>query len=284
MRRSTATTILSAVLGGAVTAAAVFAFAPTGTVKREVLATAPATSIPSADELASQPLAHAIYERDAPGVVAISATGTQNSVFGSTENADTGSGIVLSRSGVILTNNHVVSGASSIEVQIGGSQGPLRHATVIGIDASKDLALLKIAAAGLTLHPLTLADSAAVHVGDPAFAIGNPYGYDQTLTVGVVSALDRTIDAPNGAAIKDVIQTDAALYPGNSGGPLLNSAGQVIGVNSQIASSATTQGSLFGSSEQGGNTGIGFAIPSNSVIAALPVLDHGAAASAALLS
>jgi putative serine protease PepD len=274
--------ILSAALGGVVTAAAVLVLAPTGTVKRTVVSSPPLSAgVATADELGHQPLAHLIYDRDAPGVVAISATGTSSSFLGTTENADTGSGIVLSQSGIILTNNHVVSGASKIEVQIGGSEGPLRHAKVVGVDASKDLALLQIDPSGLALHPLALADSATVRVGDPAFAIGNPYGYDQTLTVGVISALDRTIAAPNGAAINDVIQTDAALNPGNSGGPLLNAAGEVIGVNSQIASSASNEP---GSSEQGGNTGIGFAIPSDTVKAVLSRLDHGAIGTSAIAS
>jgi putative serine protease PepD len=118
-----------------------------------------------------------------------------------------------------------------------------------------------------------------VQVGDPAYAIGNPYGLDQTLTVGVVSALHRTINAPDGAAITGVIQTDAALNPGNSGGPLLNAAGEVIGVNSQIATGANSTGD----GDEGGNTGIGFAIPSNTVKTELARLDHGVAA-AALIS
>ena len=129
-------------------------------------------------------------------------------------------------------------------------------AKLVGQDASTDLALLKISATNL--KPLTLADSSGVQVGDPAYAIGNPFGLDRTLTVGVVSALQREIDSPNGFSIDDVIQTDAAINPGNSGGPLFNAAGQVIGVNSQIESTNTSGG-------QAGNVGIGFAIPANTV-------------------
>jgi putative serine protease PepD len=120
---------------------------------------------------------------------------------------------------------------------------------------------------------LRFGNSAAVRVGDPAFAIGNPYTFDQTLTVGVISALNRTITSPNGASITGVIQTDAALNPGNSGGPLLDAAGRVIGVNSQIATDPSAV------AQQGSNSGIGFAIPSTTVLADLASLDHGAALS-----
>jgi putative serine protease PepD len=129
---------------------------------------------------------------------------------------------------------------------------------VIATDPSHDLALLKISPSGLTLHPLSLANSSATQVGDPAYAIGNPFGLNWTLTTGVVSAVNRQIKAPDEATISHVIQTDAALNPGNSGGPLINASGAVIGVNSQIASASTSGG-------QGGSTGVGFAISSNTV-------------------
>jgi putative serine protease PepD len=140
------------------------------------------------------------------------------------------------------------------------------------VDASNYLALLSVKPAGLRLAPLKFADSASLHVGDQAFAIGNPFLYDQTLTVGVISALGRAITSPNGATITGVIQTDAALNPGNSGGPLLNAQGLVIGINSQIASAGAFDG-------QGANSGIGFALPSATVLRDLASLDHGAAAS-----
>ena len=155
-------------------------------------------------------------------------------------------------------------------MQVGGSSGPLRRGRLVAVDAPHDLALLQIAPMGLKLATLEFARSSDLRVGDSAYAIGNPDGFDQTLTVGVISALGRTITAPDGAAIHGVIQTDAALNPGNSGGPLLNSSGQVVGVNAQI--------------ETGGgpdaNTGIGFAVPSDTVIADLKRLDHGAGAAA----
>ena len=136
-------------------------------------------------------------------------------------------------------------------------------------DASEDLALLKIDATGLRLAPLALGDSSALSVGDPTYAIGNPYGLDRTLTTGVISALGRTISAPDGASIGNAIQTDAALNPGNSGGPLLDAVGRVIGINSQIATGSQQGGGGggFGALAEGqaGSAGIGFAVPVNTV-------------------
>jgi putative serine protease PepD len=260
------------VLGGLVAAAAVVALAPAGiTTTRTVSAsTGVAANALASDELTHETLAHTIYERAASGVVSILASSPSSGLFAGTQ-SDSGSGIVVSSRGLILTNNHVVAGATRITVQFAGSGGPTRSARIVGVDASYDLALLSVAPAGLTLSPLRFGNSAAVRVGDPAFAIGNPYTFDQTLTVGVISALNRTITSPNGASITGVIQTDAALNPGNSGGPLLDAAGRVIGVNSQIA----TDPSAF--AQQGSNSGIGFAIPSATVLADLASLDHGAA-------
>src|SRR5439155_15977454 len=147
-----------------------------------------------------------------------------------------GSGFVIDREGRILTNYHVVAGAQSVAVQFEDSKSA--NAKVIGVDRSDDLALLKVAPSRLDLRPLTLGSSKTVQVGDPTLAIGNPFGYDRTLTSGIVSALQRQITAPNGFSINDVIQTDAAINPGNSGGPLLDSQGRVIGINSQIATAA----------------------------------------------
>src|SRR3954470_15161679 len=180
----------------------------------------------------------------------------KDSVAYITTGSGTGSGFVVFNDGYIVTNAHVVEGANGrIQAKIG--DGKALTAQLVGEDASTDLALLKVSASNL--KPLTLADSSAVQVGDPAYAIGNPYGLDRTLTTGVVSALQREIDSPNGFSIDDVIQTDAAINPGNSGGPLFNAAGQVIGVNSQIESAGSSSGG------QAGNVGIGFAIPANTV-------------------
>jgi putative serine protease PepD len=266
--------LVAALAGGGVAALAVVVIAPGGgTTTRTVAATTriAANALASA-ERTHQTLAHEIYEQAAPSVVAISATAQSSDLFGDTQ-GDTGSGVVVSAKGLILTNDHVVGDGNAITVQFGGAGGATRTARVVGVDASNDLALLSVKPAGLRLTPLHFADSARVHVGDPAFAIGNPYTYDQTLTVGVISALDRSISSPNGATISGVIQTDAALNPGNSGGPLLNAQGMVIGINSQIANS----GGGFGG--EASNSGIGFAIPSAIVVHDLAGFDGGAAAS-----
>jgi putative serine protease PepD len=171
------------------------------------------------------------------------------------EGQATGSGFVVSKDGLIVTNDHVVDGASQVQVKIGTSS-QAQDATVVGADPSRDLALLKVDASNLPT--LSLGDSSSVGVGDPTYAIGNPFGLDHTLTTGIVSALQRSLQAPDGATISGAIQTDAALNPGNSGGPLLDSSGKVIGVNSQIQTGSS-------SGAEAGNVGIGFAIPSSTV-------------------
>jgi putative serine protease PepD len=209
-----------------------------------------------------------IYQRDSSGVVAIKAV--------TSDGADSGTGIVLNEKGLILTNDHVIEDATSITVAAKGSTSVTRVATVVGEEANSDLALIRIDPSGLGLKPLSLASSSSVQVGDAVYAIGNPYGLDETLTRGIVSALGREISAPDGAKISGVIQTDAALNPGNSGGPLLDEQGQVIGVNSQIASDAA---SVAGS--QPGSTGVGFAISSNTVARAVKTIEAGNGVSAA---
>jgi putative serine protease PepD len=204
--------------------------------------------------------ARQIYDRSAGSVAFITSQIRQASTnpFGGVQTGTaTGSGFVIDAKGLIVTNAHVVNDATSITVKIGDAKA--EKATLVGKDESTDLAVLKIDPAGLNLRPLTLADSSTVHVGDPTYAIGNPFGLDRTLTTGVVSALQREIQSPNGFSIDNVIQTDAALNPGNSGGPLLDAAGRVIGVNSQIESNSSSAGG------EGGNVGIGFAVPSNTV-------------------
>jgi putative serine protease PepD len=201
---------------------------------------------------------HDVYEKAKDSVAYITSQITQSSgsPFGQTQQGTaTGSGFVVSSDGYIVTNDHVVAGASSVTAKVG--DGKTLSAKVVGTDASTDLALLKVDASNLT--PLTLGDSDQVEVGDPAYAIGNPYGLDRTLTTGVISALQREISSPNGYTINDVLQTDAAINPGNSGGPLFNAQGQVVGVNSQIETSGSSSGG------ESGNVGIGFAIPSNTV-------------------
>jgi putative serine protease PepD len=183
---------------------------------------------------------------------------------------DEGTGIVLNEKGLILTNDHVIKGATSITVEASGSSKTARSAKLVGEEANQDLALIGIDPSGLGLKPLTLESSSSLQVGDAGYAIGNPYGLEETLTRGIVSALDREIAAPDGAKITGAIQTDAALNPGNSGGPLLNEEGDVIGVNSQIASDASTAGG-----SQPGSTGVGFAISSNMVAQAVKKIESG---------
>jgi putative serine protease PepD len=278
--RATAATIASAAVGGTLAAAAVLALAPGGSATRTI--TSRTRERGSAHALVPnrgghQTVGQAVYRAAAPAVVEITATSSADGVLGSSRSADSGSGIVLTRGGLILTNDHVVAGASSISVQFDGSDGPLRRARAVALDPGHDLALLRVAPGALRLHTLALARSPWLRVGEAVYAIGNPYGLDQTLTSGVISALGRTIRAPDGDPIHGVIQTDAALNPGNSGGPLLDAAGRVIGVNAQIANTAA--GGLAGAA-QSGSSGIGFAISSHTVIASLRRLDRAAAVGA----
>jgi S1-C subfamily serine protease len=264
MRHPKATPFLSAIVGGLAAALVLLLAHPFGTAghRSVVVRSSPQTAFASNVSRASVLTPREVYERDAHGVVAIKATTTarSGSPFGAEQGSqtDTGSGVVISKSGLILTNEHVIDGATSITVSLEGQNATTRRASVVGADRSKDLALLRIEASGLTLHPLTIATAATPEVGDPAYAIGNPFGLNWTLTTGIVSALDRQIRAPDGSAIGHVIQTDAALNPGNSGGPLLDAHGEVIGLNAQIASGSSTTG-------QGSSSGVGFAISSTTI-------------------
>ena len=197
----------------------------------------------------------AIYRRVLPSVVNITATNlTYNFFYGAVPQQGQGSGFVLDRAGHVLTNFHVVDQANrGIEVQL--SNKHKYSATVVGADRTHDLALLQINAPNL--QPVTLADSSELAVGQKVFAIGNPFGLSGTMTRGIISSI-RSIRGGEGAPIEDAIQTDAAINPGNSGGPLLNSRGEVIGINTMIASNGAEQSS-----------GIGFAIPINTAKAVL---------------
>jgi S1-C subfamily serine protease len=205
-----------------------------------------------------------IYDRASPSVVFVQArvVGEGPSPFGiprPEEGTASGSGFVLDRRGHVVTNAHVVADARNVLVQF--EEGKLAPARVVGSDLSTDLAVLRVDPDGLDLSPLPLGDSKRVDVGDPVAAIGNPLGLEDTITSGIVSALQRRITAPNGLTIDDVIQSDAAINPGNSGGPLLDAGGRVIGVNSQIATAGTQ-----------GFVGIGFAVPSNTAKQVVPQL------------
>jgi S1-C subfamily serine protease len=197
----------------------------------------------------------AIYKRVSPSVVNITSTALVfNFFYGTVPQQGQGSGFILDKAGHILTNYHVVAGANrGIEVQL--SDKRKFAARVIGTDRTHDLALLQIEAPNL--QPVTLADSSQLNVGQKVYAIGNPFGLSGTMTRGIISAI-RPIKSENSAPIEDAIQTDAAINPGNSGGPLLNSSGEVIGINTMIASNGADQSS-----------GIGFAIPINTAKAVL---------------
>ncbi len=260
VKKLLASPLLAAIVGGGVTAgvllgAGVVDEGNTTTVYQQSPLSA---TQPAADDRAAGGLtAREIYKRDAPGVVFIQARTLQaaQSPFnlyggqGESNREATGSGFVLDDEGHILTNAHVVSGATAVSVAFGDKT--TRDAQIVGKDESTDLALLKIDPKGVELKPLALGDSKSIQVGDPTIAIGNPFGFDRTLTTGVVSALQRQITAPDGYTIENVIQTDAAINPGNSGGPLIDAGGRVIGINSQIATGGSGNGSV----------GIGFAVP-----------------------
>jgi len=272
---------LAAVMGGGITAAVLLG---AGVVDGgdDVTVIEPAIGGKGAPALAASApgglSARAIYKQRAPGVVFIRAqtVSTEPSpfdVFDGAQTAEsTGSGFLIDDEGLILTNAHVVEAATAIRVTF--SDRHTATATPVGKDVDTDLALLRVNPDGLDLAPLELGDSDTVQVGDPTVAIGNPFGLERTLTTGVVSALQRRLTAPSGFAIDNVIQTDAALNPGNSGGPLLDAKGRVIGINSQIA---TAGGSASG------NVGIGFAVPVNTAKTVIPQLEsHGHVARAYL--
>ncbi len=257
---SSGSVFLSAVLGGLLVAVLGLAAVSAGWVgKTETTTKTVAAAAPVASE--SDPnLVNQIYERDSGGVGFITASGvssdspTTNPFGQGGSGTATGSGFLIDKEGHVVTNNHVVEGAQDITVKLGDSETAY-DATVVGNDASTDLALLKIDAPSDQLSPLEIGDSDKLEVGDPVVAIGNPFGLNSTVTTGIVSALQREIQSTNGYSISEVVQTDAAINPGNSGGPLLNTEGQVIGVNSQIATGGNGSG----------NVGIGFAIPSTTV-------------------
>ena len=255
--------LLAAALGGVVTVTVIALLgAGSGSHARKA-SSVPVTSSGARRNVDNTALnATQIYHQDSAGVVAITAR--------TSEGEDKGTGIVINDQGLILTNDHVVAGATAMQVSADGSASHSASAQLVGEEANSDLALIKVDPSGLGLKPLTIADSSSVQIGAQVYAIGNPYGLEETLTKGIVSALNREIAAPDGAKISGVIQTDAALNPGNSGGPLLNEQGEVIGVNSQIASdAASSEGS------QPGSTGVGFAISTDTVAKAVKAIESG---------
>jgi S1-C subfamily serine protease len=254
MRRTLGIVLVTAIVGGV-------AGASIGLALDNGSATGP-TSVPTSFASAASAGAsldpEQIYRNDAPGVVVI--TDQQTEVVPATLTSPAqkeqvtalGSGFVIDTRGNILTNDHVVQGAKNIRV--GFSGGASYPAKIVGTDPSTDIAVVHVTTPASALHPLQFASPSSVEVGDPAYAIGNPFGLDETMTAGIVSALGRDIQAPNGIEITNAIQTDAAINHGNSGGPLLDRFGKVIGINSQIEGGTVDA-----------NVGVGFAIPTATV-------------------
>jgi S1-C subfamily serine protease len=210
-----------------------------------------------------------IYKSLSGGVVMVQSDfgNAGTNIFGQQQSGQAlGTGFVVSKEGYILTNAHVVQDqgqkATSVTVVFnkGGSETQRVKGQLVGVDTGSDVAVIKVDPSGLTLNPLPLGDSAKITVGESVVAIGNPLGYDFSITSGIVSATGRSLQAPNGQTIPNGIQTDAAINQGNSGGPLIDSSGKVIGINEQIAS------------QGGGNEGLGFAVPINTAIRSLEQL------------
>jgi putative serine protease PepD len=239
-----------AVVGAAGGAGLYSAFGASGTttVVRQVTVPQDSQPVASSNGLSI----NAIYRRAHRGVVEITSTSASADTFGgSGERQAGGSGFVYDDQGHIVTNQHVVDGAQSISVRFWN--GATYAAKLVGSDASTDVAVIEVDAPAALLHPLALGDSDAAQVGDGVVAIGSPFGLEETVTSGIVSALHRQMTSPNNFTIPDSIQTDAAINHGNSGGPLLDAKANVIGINAQIES------------DSGGSDGVGFAIPSNTV-------------------
>jgi putative serine protease PepD len=265
VRRRYIPMLLAAVLGGGLAAALVLVFAGGGSGQVELARPRSSTTAATGTTRAvanTALTATQIYQKDSDGIVTIKVS--------TADGSDLGTGIVLNSKGLILTNDHVVKDAESITVNSAHDDSLTRAAKLVGEEANEDLALIQINPAGMGLKPLAFASSSAAQVGDQVYAIGNPYGLEETLTKGIISALGRQISAPDGHAITDAIQTDAALNPGNSGGPLINEEGAVIGVNSQIASEESSS-----AGSQPGSTGVGFAVSSNTVAQAIQKIEAG---------
>ncbi|MEA2403885.1 MAG: hypothetical protein QOE08_532 [Thermoleophilaceae bacterium] len=272
MTKTSRTAVLSGLAGGLLAVVLGALLISTGAVTagntKTVVQQAPVSRPASNNQEAGGLTVSEIYKHVSPGVAYIQARVKRAtaSPFGlprQDQGIATGSGFVLDKNGYILTNAHVIDQASDVQVSFG--RGDPVSAKIVGKDLSTDLAVIKVSPNGKKLTPVPLGDSSKIQVGDPTIAIGNPFGYDDTVTTGIVSAVQRQIDAPNGFSISNVIQTDAAINPGNSGGPLLDGAGRVIGINSQIATGGAGNGSV----------GIGFAVPVNTAKGILSQLEKG---------
>jgi putative serine protease PepD len=261
--------LLAALLGAGILAAVLFAAGSIGTTTKVTNVTQQAVS-PGQASIA-QLDATTVYRNAAPGVVAITSTGVSAGP-GEGKVTATGTGFEIDSRGDILTASHVVDGASSVTVRL--QDGATRRVRLLGLDRSIDTAVLQVDPSGLSLQPLPLGSSKAMAVGNPLAVIGDPFGFNRSLSTGVISGLDRTIPAPNGSSVANAIQTDAAIDPGNSGGPVLNAQGQAIGITDQIAT---------GGSNVDSSTGVGFAIPIDPVESELSQLERGAHVSHAFL-
>ena len=254
MRTPRASNFLYLVMGALSVAIVATVLVAGGTFERTD-ARASATATPTSSSSAATPTdVSDIYRDVSPGVVYIASTTAQGQA--------SGSGWVYASDGTIVTNDHVVEGADKVSVRFTENGDPI-DAQVVGTDPSTDIAVLKIDPSKVEggVKPLQLADSKQIEPGQPAIAIGSPFGLQGTVTSGIVSALGREIQAPNGFTISGVIQTDAAINPGNSGGPLLDEHGRVIGINSQIATNGSDS-----------NSGVGFAVPIDTVKQVVPQL------------
>jgi S1-C subfamily serine protease len=249
--------VLCGALAGAIVALIISSGGTTKTVTDDIVSSG--SSVPTALTKSTGTTINAIYQKDSPGVVDIevtSVTKSNSSGFGGgffkapsqTTEAE-GAGVVLNKQGDIITDEHVIAGATSVTVHF--QNGLSTSAKVLGSDASTDVGVIKVDVAASELHPIAFANSSDAQVGDPVVAIGSPFGLPETTTDGIVSAVGRSITAPNDYTIPGAIQTDAAINPGNSGGPLLDADGDVLGLNDQIQTSS------------GSSAGVGFATPSN---------------------
>jgi putative serine protease PepD len=263
--------VLTALISGAAGAGLLLATGAGGRTTNTTITPAPTAAATSESSGATTLDASALYADTAAGVVDITSRGVSASSGaaspfggpGQSESTATGTGFVVDGKGHIVTAAHVVDGASSITVKF--QDGTTRTAKLLGKDDATDVAVLSVDAAGLTLHPLALGSSASLDVGDAVAAIGDPFTYERSMSTGIVSGLDRTISAPNGFTVAHAIQTDAAVNPGNSGGPVLDAEGKVIGIVDQIATNGSSDTS----------SGVGFAVPIDLVRSELPQLEAG---------
>jgi putative serine protease PepD len=257
---SARTALLVAVVSAALAVAALVLAARGGGSTTSTTPSPATTAAPASETSRSVPTVNEIYRENAQGVVDIKVSTTTTGALGlSTQQTEAeGAGVVFDRYGDILTDEHVIAGASSATVTF--ADGTTARAKVVGTDPSTDVAVLRVAVSSTKLHPIAFASSSDVRVGDPVVAIGSPFSLPETVTSGIVSAVGRSMSAPNGYTIVGAIQTDAPINPGDSGGPVLDGRGDVLGLADQIATGTVPPGG------EGQSAGVGFATPSNLVV------------------